>query len=208
MGGPNFYGARDLSLRLKTGFAQDDAFNLTINLLHMNSEFSIRIASESDLDILLAFMREYYAFDGHGFDEEKARAAVVRLLRDPELGRVWIIEDAAPGRTRTRASALRRVGYIVICFGYSLEWLGRDAFIDEFYLHEEYRGRGWGRKTMEFVEREAQALGVTTLHLEVVKENSSALEIYRRVGFKEHSSTFMSKWIARGASKPMGKHGY
>jgi ribosomal protein S18 acetylase RimI-like enzyme len=100
------------------------------------------------------------------------------------------------------------VGYIVLCFGYSLEWLGRDAFVDEFYLRAEYRGRGWGRRTMEFVEEKARSAGIRALHLEVVRGNGSALELYRRIGFQEHESTFLSKWIARDGSKPKGSHGY
>jgi len=134
----------------------------------ISSEPSFRAAEEADANTLLSFMREYYAFDGHGFDEEKARAALIGLLRDPNLGQVWLIEDTG-----------NPVGYIVICFGYSLEWLGRDAFIDEFYLSDEYRGRGWGRKTMAFVERAAESLNVTALHLEVVAPNTAALQIYR-----------------------------
>jgi ribosomal protein S18 acetylase RimI-like enzyme len=96
------------------------------------------------------------------------------------------------------------VGYVVLCFGYSLEWLGRDAFIDEFYLREEYRGRGWGRKTLAFVEDAARSSEVTTLHLEVVQQNAAALEVYRKLGFQEHESAFLSKWIAQGFAKTSG----
>jgi len=142
-------------------------------------------------------MREYYAFDGHGFDEQKARAALTRLLNEAKLGRVWLIRD---GETP--------VGYVVLCFGYSLEWLGRDAFIDELYLLEQYRGRGWGRKTMGFVEQVARAEGVRTLHLEVVRKNARALEVYRKMGFQEHESTFLSKWIAVDMTKPRGAGGH
>ena len=84
-------------------------------------------------------MRDYYAFDGHGFDEQKARVALLTLLRDPNLGRVWLILDGAVA-----------AGYIVLCFGYSLEWLGRDAFVDEFFLREPYRGRGLGTQDHGF----------------------------------------------------------
>ena len=162
----------------------------------MTIEPSFRAAAEADTGTLLKFMREYYAFDGHGFDEQKAHAALTTLLRDPGLGRVWLVLDGdAP------------VGYVVIAFGYSLEWLGRDAFVDEFYLLEEYRGRGWGRKTMAFVEDAAQSLDVRALHLEVVRQNKTALEFYRRLGFRDRESTFLSKWIARGFSKPEGQHG-
>jgi ribosomal protein S18 acetylase RimI-like enzyme len=163
----------------------------------MNVNPQFRLASEADAAVLLPFMREYYAFDGHGFDEAKARHALMELLRDANLGCSWMILDADAA-----------VGYVVLCFGYSLEWLGRDAFVDEFYLREQYRGRGWGRKTMEFVEKEARALGVRTLHLEVVRQNTAALQVYRKLGFQEHESRFLSKWIAQDISKPQGRNGH
>ncbi len=163
----------------------------------MNTHPQFRLAVESDAGTLLRFMREYYAFDGHGFEEPKAHVALMALLRDPSLGRAWLILDGGGP-----------VGYVVLCFGYSLEWLGRDAFVDEFYLLEEYRRRGWGRSTMEFVEEQARADGIRTLHLEVVRQNTSALQIYRKLGFSEHRSTFLSKWIAQGLSKPQGQNGH
>jgi len=96
----------------------------------------------------------------------------------------------------------------VICFSYSLEWLGRDAFVDEFYLLPEYRGRGWGRKTMVFVEDSARSLNVRALHLEVVRQNAAALQVYRKLGFKDRESTFLSKWIAQDFAKPQGQSGH
>lgn len=163
--------------RVRAGIANDPQF---------------RVAVEFDADLLLDFMQSYYAFDGHGFDREKSRAALVPLLHNPDLGRAWLILDSdAP------------VGYIVICFGYSLEWLGRDAFVDEFYLTEEYRGRGWGKKAMTFVEEAARELGVRALHLEVMDGNEGARNLYRKLGFAPHHSTFFSKWIEKQFSKPL-----
>lgn len=162
----------------------------------MRNEPQFRLAVEADVGTLLRFMREYYALDGHGFEEQKAHVALIALLRDASLGRAWLILDGKGA-----------VGYVVLCFGYSLEWLGRDAFVDEFYLLEEYRRRGWGRKTMEFVEEAARAAGVRALHLEVVRENVAALQVYGKLGFVEHESTFLSKWIAQDFSKPQGRTG-
>ena len=136
-------------------------------------------------------MQAYYAFDGHGYDREKARAALVALLQNPEFGRVWLILDGDSP-----------VGYAVLCFGYTLEWLGRDAFVDELYLREEHRGRGWGKKIMAFLEDAARGLGIRTLHLEVVESNRAALRLYEAIGFRKHRSAFLSKWIAENESKP------
>jgi diamine N-acetyltransferase len=163
----------------------------------VSTEPSILLAGESDAATLLQFMREYYAFDGHAFDEQKARAALIALLRDPGLGRVWLVQDDDTA-----------VGYVVLCFGYSLEWLGRDAFVDEFFLREDYRGRGWGSKTMAFVEDAARALDIRTLHLEVVRQNTAALRLYSKLGFRDRGSTLMSKWIAQDFSKPGSTKGH
>lgn len=154
-------------------------------------EPSYRVATDSDADALLELMREYYAFDGHAFDETRARIALLNFLREPSFGRAWLIcESTDP------------VGYVVLTFGYSLEFLGRDAFIDEFYLRPSHRGRGWGRRTLEFVEDDARACQVRSIHLEVVRENSAAQEVYRKSGYINHDHYLMSKWIERSFAKP------
>jgi len=131
-------------------------------------------------------MRDYYVFDGHRYERGKARAALMVLLNDgllpnPAFGLSWLILDSTTP-----------VGYIVLCFGYSLEYLGRDAFIDEFYLMESHRGRGWGRQTFEFVRAQAQLHNVRAIHLEVVRRNAAALEFYRKLGFKDHDHCMMT----------------
>jgi GNAT superfamily N-acetyltransferase len=154
-------------------------------------EPSFRIATGSDIDLLLPMMREYYAFDHHPFDPEKARAALTGLPRDPALGRVWLICDGDSV-----------VGYIVLTFSYSLELLGRDSFVDEFFLRENYRGQGWGRKTMEFVEEAARGLEVHAIHLEVTRHHAGAQQFYRKLGFEDRGHHLMSKWIDRSLQKP------
>jgi GNAT superfamily N-acetyltransferase len=140
-----------------------------------------RLATTADAELLLGFMREYYAFDGHHYDREAARAALLGLLKNPVFGLVWVILDSDTP-----------VGYIVMGFGYSLEYLGRDAFIDEFYLIESYRGRGWGRGALEFACGQARLHHVRAIHLEVVSRNSAALDFYRKFGFQDHGHHLMS----------------
>jgi GNAT superfamily N-acetyltransferase len=149
-----------------------------------------RLATISDCELLLDLMSEYYAFDGHRYDRDKARTALAALLQNPLFGLAWLILD---GDTPA--------GYAVLCFGYSLEYLGRDAFVDEFYLRESYRGKGWGLATMEFVEQQARLQGVRTLHLEVVRKNSEALTFYRKFGFHDHDHYMMSKKIEGTSSR-------
>ena len=145
------------------------------------SQPDFRLATPADAELLLDVMRDYYAFDGHHYEREKARVALLGLLNNPAFGLAWLILDSATP-----------VGYIVICYGYSLEYLGQDAFIDELYVIESYRGRGWGKKTMEFVREQTHQQNIRAIHLEVVRRNTNALHFYHKIGFKDHDHHLMT----------------
>jgi GNAT superfamily N-acetyltransferase len=149
-------------------------------------EPTFRPADVSDIETLLVFMQEYYAFDQFPFDRDVARAALERLLSDPAFGRIWLIRDGAEA-----------VGYVVLALGYSLEYHGRDAFLDEIYIRAGHRGQGIGARALAFLEDVCRDLGVNALHLEVERSNTVAQQVYRRAGFEDHDRFLMTKWIAR-----------
>jgi len=130
----------------------------------------------------MPLMRQSYAFEKRRFDPGRARGAVHELLEDPSLGELWLISDRS-----------RIIGYFCLAFGYSLEYHGRDAFLDELFIIDECRGMGVGAATMEFIEERGKALGIGAVHLEVANQNHAAYSLYRRMGYQEHPARFMSK---------------
>jgi ribosomal protein S18 acetylase RimI-like enzyme len=55
------------------------------------------------------------------------------------------------------------------------------------YLQPEARGKGGGRQMLDALLRTARALdGLTAVILTVAEENRAAVELYRRVGFREY----------------------
>jgi ribosomal protein S18 acetylase RimI-like enzyme len=148
-------------------------------------ELEFAHAQEGDLTDLLAMMRAFYAIDAYPFDEAIARAALLRLIREPSLGSVWIIR--ADGHL---------AGYVVLTLGFSLEFHGRDAFVDELFLLPALRHRGIGTRALRFVEEQCRELGVQALHLEVERGNATAQRLYRGLGFRNHDRYLMTKWIA------------
>jgi GNAT superfamily N-acetyltransferase len=146
---------------------------------------TFKIAADAGLDVLLNFMRELYKHDHLPFDEAVARQALEKILQDHSLGRVWLIEDGD-----------ETIGYLVLTLGYSLEYHGRDAFVDEIYIRESHRGRGIGAQAIKFVEQACRRLDVQALHLEVERENTKAQAFYRKVGFADHDRYLLTKWIA------------
>lgn len=129
-------------------------------------------ATIDDKDTVLDFVRRYHAYDDLPFDERIIEHALVPLLRQSDAGRLWLIElDGSP------------IGYVAMCFGYSIEFGGRDAFVDEVFILAEHRGKGIGTKALEEVRARARALGVRALHLEVDRENERAIRLYRSLGY-------------------------
>jgi len=150
------------------------------------AEAHFRPAVAAEVELLLAFMREFYAHEGLLFQEPAARAAVLGLLRDRSAGCIYLIEAGGSP-----------VGYAVLTLGYSLAYQGRDAFIDELYLEPSHRGRGLGRQAIAFLTETCRALEVRALHLEVERVNVPAQQLYLRTGFEGHDRALLTKWIRR-----------
>jgi GNAT superfamily N-acetyltransferase len=146
---------------------------------------TFQLAVPEDLPDLLVMMKELQHDDPWScpFDEAAVAQVVDQLLRDPTLGRAWII--AADGQS---------VGYIVMSFDYSLEYHGRNAWIDEVFVRRPHRGRGIGTRVLDFFAEQAKQLGIAVIHLEV-NHGNPAIELYRRMGFEDHHRYLMSKWI-------------
>lgn len=59
----------------------------------------------------------------------------------------------------------------------------RRCFIYEIEIHEQYQGAGFGRATMQALEKTARELGADALGLHVFSFNEPAQNLYRSLGF-------------------------
>jgi diamine N-acetyltransferase len=142
-------------------------------------------ADGSSIETIVNFMLEYYAYDHIPFDREAARSSMERLVSDHSLGRAWVIRYEN-----------EIVGYCVLTLGYSLEFRGKTAIIDELFIKESYRGKGIGTRALAFLKEIARALGVTALRLEVERKNVDAQRLYRKAGFDDQNRSLMTNKIA------------
>ena len=126
----------------------------------MAPESTFRLAAPADFPILLEMMAEFNHGEGIFWSASQGDAPLRRLLADPTLGVVGLIEA---GHTV--------VGYYVVTWGYDLEWDGRDAFLTDMYLRSTARRRGLGRallhaaeQTANIPDREARRALIDRLH--------------------------------------------
>lgn len=147
-------------------------------------EITFKTATNSDRNLLLTLTKEFYQLERLTYNVEALNKCFDEIFTNKSLARIWIIyADREPA------------GYLVLSFGYSLEFHGRDALIDEFYIRETYRSQGIGKQTLEFVKTTCQNLGIKAVHLEVNHQNDRAKTIYQKAGFVEHDRYLMTNWM-------------
>ncbi len=93
----------------------------------------VRVALPEDEATLVELMADFYAEAGFELNRRHAAMAFAALLRDARLGQVWLIEaDSQPA------------GYLVLTFGYSMEYGGPAGILEDLFVRAEFRGRGLG----------------------------------------------------------------
>ncbi|HVG11171.1 MAG TPA: GNAT family N-acetyltransferase [Thermoanaerobaculia bacterium] len=144
-----------------------------------------QIATTKHIDGILGLMREFYLAEGYPFDETVARSALEELIGNPELGEIWVATEGD-----------EVVAYIAVTFGFSFEYGGRDAFIDELVVAPAHQGQGLGTKGLAVAEAICRTAGVRALLLEVERGKDNARRLYEKSGFVEHSRYLLMKPLA------------
>ena len=133
----------------------------------------MRHASIKDIPRLVALMTEFYAEAATPLDSTRAVEAFAALLSDDRLGHVWLIQAGNDD-----------VGYVVVTFSYSMEFGGRNAFLDDLFIQAPFRGAGLGTAALKEVRAFCLEHDVRALHLETGRDNAAAQALYRHAGFK------------------------
>ncbi len=150
-------------------------------------EIEFKTYTVEDKSDILEMMTSFNKIDGYDFDLSIGEKNLSDFTSNEMLGRLYLIRYKE-----------NNVGYLVLSFGFSFEYKGRDAFIDEFYIKQEYRNQGIGKLTMDFVESESIKLNINAVHLEVEPHNSNANRLYLNKGYKSNDRTLLTKKIKTG----------
>jgi GNAT superfamily N-acetyltransferase len=158
----------------------------------MTPDIYFKVADLGDIPDLLAMMFEFNAIDAYPFNPELTKNNLEIFIQNPDLGRIWLIS--------TNNNIL--MGYACLAFGFSFEYGGRDAFLDEFYIRAPWRGKGVGQIALEVVETEAILLGVNAMHLEVEHSNVAGNRLYEKNGYKGKHRYMLTKRLPKEIEEP------
>ncbi len=71
-------------------------------------------------------------------------------------------------------------GYAMVAKSFSTEFGKPCIWIEDIYLKQEHRGKGLGKKLLEFITEKYQNC---IFRLEAEKENENAIKLYEKLGF-------------------------
>lgn len=145
----------------------------------------LKAIREDDTPELLPLIAEFNTAEGIETSQRRIALAFKKLLADPALGRAWFIY-----------SNDIRVGYLVLTFGFDMEYGGRDAWITDFYVRPDFEGRGVGTEALTLLEEKALRLEICALHLMVYDGNARARNVYGKRGFKRNPRIALIKILA------------
>lgn len=130
----------------------------------------------SQIEAITTMMQEFYAIDNYPIDIEVSKKLFEEFISDENLGKAWLIfsnDDV--------------VGYVILTYVFSFEYKGRIAFLDELYIKENFRGKGIGKQTIDFIKEQATNQNVKLIYLEVENHNQNAQKLYLANDFEVHN---------------------
>lgn len=134
---------------------------------------ALHLCSTEDLEKLVPMVRAFHQEMEITTDEPHIRSALAPILEGSPHAAVYLVGPrVAP------------VGYVLVVFGYSLEYGGIDGYIDEFFIRPKVRGRGMGSEVLQGLAPALANAGVKSLCLEVDRTDAKAQRLYTRNGFE------------------------
>ncbi len=133
---------------------------------------SLHLAGPPDLPKLLPMVSGFHAEMGFDTTADHQSGAIMPLLDGSPHGAIWLV---GPRRAP--------VGYVAVSFGWSVEFGGLDAIVDELYVRPAVRRRGMGQEALDALAFALRETNVRALHLEVDRDDSAAQRFYARARF-------------------------
>jgi ribosomal protein S18 acetylase RimI-like enzyme len=131
----------------------------------------IRKINRNDRNIYLELTKRFYETDAvlEPIPEKHRIDTFEELMRSDEYAQCYILE-----------SENNVAGYALLSKTFSQEAGGIVVWLEEFYVTDEYRGRGLGKEFLSYMEKNIPA---ARFRLEVEKDNFKAISLYKRAGF-------------------------
>ena len=87
------------------------------------------------------------------------------------------------------------VGFMNVQQFYSVWSHGEVFLLDDFFISEKYRGKGYGSKALEDLEKYARSISVKRIELLAENTNPKAIEFYTKMNYKKQEVNLFLKYL-------------
>ena len=155
----------------------------------------VRRCTPADERIWVEMNREFMAYEYEDknvwespLDKGDPAEVFRRILSEPEGGSaLFMVEDEG-----------RPIGFMNTVIFYSVWAHGKVLFLDDFFIREPYRGKGYGRAALAELEKIIQGWGLLRVQLLAEDTNPKAVRFYQREGYGRQGINLFCKYLPKG----------
>ena len=89
----------------------------------------------------------------------------------------------------------KMIGFMNIQCFYSVWSHGKVFFLDDFFIEENFRGKGYGEKALKDLQEYAKKIGIKRIQLMAENTNPKAIEFYKKHKFNEQEIHLFLKYL-------------
>lgn len=89
----------------------------------------------------------------------------------------------------------KMLGFMNIQCFYSIWSHGKVFFLDDFFIEENFRGKGYGEKALKDLQEYAKKIGIKRIQLMAENTNPKAIEFYKKHKFNEQEIHLFLKYL-------------
>lgn len=155
--------------------------------------FTYRTCEKKDVDLWVKLNREFIAFENQDDDlwngvgqvsDQRFAQTFAEALEAPELINLLLFEEDGEA-----------VGFANLMTLFSVWTHGKALYLDDLFIREEHRGKGYGKKALEYIEDFARQLGCKRIQFHSEATNPNARDFYTAIGYTPAEMYFYVKYF-------------
>lgn len=158
-----------------------------------NKNVKITTCKPQDKDEWIALNREFMAYEIQDAEfwnntdsnsDENFSYTFEETLQNTELITLFMIKEEE-----------ETIGFINLMTIFSVWSHGKALILDDLYIKEAFRGRGFGKVVMQYIEEYGRKQGFKRLQFQSEYTNPDAHKFYSKLGYLSESMKFYVKYL-------------
>ncbi|MDC7243505.1 MAG: GNAT family N-acetyltransferase [Sphaerochaetaceae bacterium] len=151
----------------------------------MEKQYIICKPSINDIERLCELLETLFSFEKEFVpNKEIQKKGLLHILENSDFGTIFIVKVDN-----------HIVGMLNILYTFSTALGSKVAILEDLIIDKEHRGKGYGKKLVDFALEDCKAKGCKRVTLLTDHTNDIAKEFYNKMGFEDSSMVVMRNFL-------------